>query len=557
MPEFSVSAFRRVALLGAVGALTALIGERLVAPGGRDGALILLTAIFGVGLVAALWALAGPHRIAAVTLVAVVLDLGAIAAGATLNAGNDAAVAIPIVGAVLLTTVLEGRWLMMGLFGAWAAGTVGSAVAFSTPALSAATGSTPPVLEAALAAVMTLPGYIGLAWVSGYWKASAAAARSAAAQAIRAQAAQYQSNATLRALADASPLPTLAFGREGNIQFWNPAAERLLGWTAAEATGRPVGSFVPADARPGLAQRMELALTGGRLAGSHQSRFLCKDGREARVEIYDGIERDVDGRSIGVVVQFLDISEREAIEQRLMDAQRLEAVGQFAAGIAHDFNNSLTAIAGFASLIAADESPDPREDARPIITAADHAATLVRQLLTFSRRVPLEPELIDLRDALVSWQPLIRSLVGGSIDVHVDTGAQPAHASVDPSQLEQAVLNLVSNARDAMPLGGELTLAVRVLPECVTPGRIEAAEHAALIVTDTGDGISPTSMHHLFEPFYTTKPPGKGAGLGLAMVHGFVAQSGGHVVVTSPRGQGATVELHFPVARDLVSTTQT
>jgi PAS domain-containing protein len=244
MPEFSVSAFRGVALLGAVGALTALIGERLVAPEGRDGALILLTAIFGVGLVAALWALAGPHRIAAVTLVAVVLDLGAIAAGATLNAGNDAAVAIPIVGAVLLTTVLEGRWLMMGLFGAWAAGIVGSAVAFSTPALSAATGSTPPVLEAALAAVMTLPGYMGLAWVSGCWKASAAAARSAAAQASRAEAAQYQSNATLRALADASPLPTLAFGRNGNIQFGNPAAERLLGWTAAEATGRPVGRSV-------------------------------------------------------------------------------------------------------------------------------------------------------------------------------------------------------------------------------------------------------------------------------------------------------------------------
>jgi signal transduction histidine kinase len=164
--------------------------------------------------------------------------------------------------------------------------------------------------------------------------------------------------------------------------------------------------------------------------------------------------------------------------------------------------------------------------------------------------------LIDLRDALVSRQPLIRSLVGRSIDIHLDIGVRPAPVSVDPSQLEQAILNLVSNARDAMPLGGELTLAVRVFSECLPTGGSEAAEHAALIVTDTGDGISPTSMRHLFEPFYTTKAPGKGAGLGLAMVHGFVAQSGGHVVVTSPRGQGATVELHFPLARGLVSTTQ-
>jgi PAS domain S-box-containing protein len=490
---------------------------------------------------------AGPRRIAAVVLVAVVLDLGAVVAGATLSAGNAVAVALPLVGAVLLTSVLEGRRLMAGLFGGWVAGIVASGAAFATPPLSIATNSPSPVLEAALVALMTLPGYVGLAWVSERWRASAAGACQTADDALQAEAAQNRRAATLSVLADASPLPTLALGPGGEIEFWNPAAERLLGWSAGETMGRPISSFVPAELRAGVNERIELALADGRVAGSRQTTFSCKDGHEARVEIYDAIERDADGRPIGVVVQFLDIADREAIEARLMDAHRLAAVGQLSGGVAHDFNNSLAAIVGFASLIAAGESPDPREDARPILTAADHAATLVRQLLAFSRRVPLEPKQLDLCDFLVALLPTIQPLMAGTIDVHFETDGRPALVSVDPTELEQAVLNLVSNARDAMPLGGELTLAVRSFPDCVAPGAGGAQAHAAVIVSDTGEGISPASMRHLFEPFFTTKPPGKGSGLGLAMVHGFVAQSGGHVVVASPPGRGATVELHFPL----------
>jgi PAS domain S-box-containing protein len=554
-PEFAVSTFRWVALLGAAGTLAALIGEAFVAPTGKNLALVPLTAIFGVGLLAALWSMAGPHRVAAVALVAIVLDLGAVVAGWTLNAGNDAAVAMPMVGAVLLTSVLEGRKLVAALFGAWVAGIAGSAAAFSMPALSVATGSTPPAFEAGLAALMTFPGYVGLAWVSGHWKASATAARRAADQARRAEAAEYRSAATLRVLADVSPLPTLAFGADGNVKFWNPAAESLLGWSAAETTGHPISSFVPEDSRTGVAQRIASAITEGRLAGPRQSRFLCKDGHEVRVEIYEAIEPDADGRPVGVVVQFLDISDREAIQARLMDAQRLEAVGQLAAGIAHEFNNSLTAIAGFASLIAAHESPAPQDDALPILAAADHAATLVRQLIAFSRRVPLEPKQLDLGEFLVSFQPLVRSLVGRDVEVQVEIEASPALVSVDPSQLEQAVLNLASNARDAMPLGGMLKVAVRTFPDCVSSGGAEPEEHAAVIVSDTGEGIPASSMRHLFEPFFTTKPPGKGSGLGLAMVHGFVTQSGGHVVVTSPPGRDTTVELHFPIVLEPLSAT--
>jgi CheY-like chemotaxis protein len=236
-----------------------------------------------------------------------------------------------------------------------------------------------------------------------------------------------------------------------------------------------------------------------------------------------------------------------------MEAQRLEAVGQLAGGIAHDFNNSLTAIAGFASLIAAGESADPRDDARTILAAADHAATLVRQMLAFSRRVPLEPKRFDLGDFLVDLVPLIRVLTGETISVQLDTDGLSAPVSVDPSLLEQAILNLASNSRDAMPTGGELTVAVRSIPNCVAPGAADPEAHAAVIVSDTGEGISLSSMRHLFEPFFTTKAPRKGSGLGLAMVHGFVAQSGGHVIVTSPPGQGATVELHFPRMEGIAS----
>jgi len=351
-------------------------------------------------------------------------------------------------------------------------------------------------------------------------------------------------------------MPTLAFGASGVINAWNPAAYKALGWTAEEAIGRPVEDFVPERLKKGVRERAERAMAG-HLSPPRTARFQRRDGGEAAMEVYDGLELDADEHPIGVVVQFLDIGEREAIADRLVEAQRLESVGQLAGGVAHDFNNSLTAIAGFASLIASGDSPNPQDDARTILSAADHAATLTRQLLAFSRRVPLQPQLVDLCDFLNGVEPLVRSLLGERIDVRIESDTRLALVEIDPPSLEQAILNLVANARDAMPKGGYLTLAVVSYPACPAENAGEPEDHVAVRVSDTGLGIPPHVIDRVFEPFFTTKPVGKGTGLGLAMVHGFTAQSGGHIVVTSPPGQGATFELHFPLAVGVVVPAQT
>lgn len=547
-------AFRRMVLVVAALLPPMIVAELAFAPTATRTISILLILAAGGSLAACLLALGagGPWSKMVLPVVAI-LDSSAIACAAILPVGLDIALILPFLSAVLLVSVFDGWQLRAGLVAGWVCGIAGSALARSTPGMLAIPHVAPVGLAVAMTAAATGLGYLALGWVAAHWRAATAEARRAAELARTAEKAHQRSAEELRALVEASPLPTIAYDKSGNVHAWNPAAERLLGWTQAEAIGRHCTEFVPEEMRDAMAARANQALSEGRLAGPRRSRVLRKDGEQALVEVYEELERDEAGRPAGVIAQFLDVTDREAIEARLMEAQRLEAVGQLAGGIAHDFNNSLTAIAGFASLIASGESPDPREDARTILGAAEHAATLTRQLLAFSRRVPLQPQLLDLREFALGVEPLVRRLIGETISVRVETDRQPALVEVDPSSLEQAILNLAANARDAMPLGGELVLAVRSYPACLGAESAEPQSHVAVAVSDTGTGIPPASMRHLFEPFFTTKPPGKGTGLGLPMVHGFVAQSGGHVVVASPPGEGATVELHFPRASGKVS----
>jgi two-component system cell cycle sensor histidine kinase/response regulator CckA len=548
---------RLLAACVAVGTLIVLAGELVIVPArsALSAVAFTLTCACGALLLAAL-----ARRSAGLTwrrlLIAyiILLDTAAVVAGAFLPMGGDFAVIAPLLGAVLLVASAEGRWLKSGLVIGWGCGVTGDLLARSTQEAGSIPGIDPAPIATAVLALGTALCYATLGWVASVWRESIAE-RSRAAEAARAaELIAHEASERLRVLGDSSPLPTLAFDTTGAVRAWNPAAERFLGWTAAEAIGMPTWEFVPERHRSAAQRRTTRSLVGA-TTSPLLATLRAKDGRELRVELHDGLERDAEGRPVGVVVQFLDVSEREAMAARLVEAQRLEAVGQLAGGIAHDFNNSLTAIAGFASLIASGDSPDPADDARTILAAAERAATLTRQLLAFSRRVPLQPQLTDLNDFLGQAEPLVRSLVGETIDVRLETAVPRAIIEVDQASLEQAVLNLAANARDAMPQGGELTLSVRAYESCRAAETAPAVSHLAVVISDTGVGIPSHEIDRIFEPFFTTKPVGKGTGLGLAMVHGFAAQSGGHVVVASPPGRGATFEIHFPEASDVADET--
>jgi two-component system cell cycle sensor histidine kinase/response regulator CckA len=242
-----------------------------------------------------------------------------------------------------------------------------------------------------------------------------------------------------------------------------------------------------------------------------------------------------------------------ASEQRLRHAQRMEAVGRLAGGIAHDFNNLLTVILGFSEFLIEQLPPDegPHRDATEIRTAAQRATRLTKQLLAFSRQQVLERRVVDLVAAIGELQPMIARLIGEDVQFTFNHAEPPQLVLIDPGQFEQVVMNLVINARDAMPSGGRLTLFVdRAWLHSAHAEELEVApgEYVMLGVTDTGEGIEAGTLEHIFEPFFTTKAPGRGTGLGLSTVFGIVHQSGGAIDVNSVVNQGTTFRVYFPLS---------
>jgi two-component system cell cycle sensor histidine kinase/response regulator CckA len=247
-----------------------------------------------------------------------------------------------------------------------------------------------------------------------------------------------------------------------------------------------------------------------------------------------------------------DVTDRKDLHERFLQSQKMEAVGRLAGGIAHDFNNLLTAITGFGDLVVNELAPESqvRRDAEEVLQAAARAAALTRQLLAFSRKQVLQPTVLDLNIVVANLEPMLRRLIGEDIDFRTTLPAGIGHVHADPGQLEQVLLNLVVNARDAMPDGGTLSIHTdRVMldqsyAEQHPPAT--AGEYVMLAVSDTGTGLDENVRAHLFEPFFTTKEPGKGTGLGLATVYGIIQQSGGHVWVYSEKGQGTTFKIYLP-----------
>ncbi|HEV8382971.1 MAG TPA: response regulator [Gemmatimonadales bacterium] len=338
---------------------------------------------------------------------------------------------------------------------------------------------------------------------------------------------------------------------EGALRYASPSVLPLLGYAPEDLVGLSIFALVhPDDVDNTLAVFSEGVATGkgGRLL---ELRLRHKDGTFRHLEAIGRYLLD-DPLVKGVVINARDVTERRALERQFLQAQKMEAVGRLAGGVAHDFNNLLTAILGYADLLL-DGLPtlSPlRPDLEEIRKAANRAAGLTRQLLAFSRKQILEMRVLDLNELIADTEKMLRRLLGEDIDVVTNLEPALGAVRVDAGQLEQVIVNLAVNARDAMPEGGRLTIETRnaELDDAyvrehvpVQPGR-----YVRLAVSDTGTGMSAETMSHVFEPFFTTKEVGKGTGLGLATVYGIVKQSGGYVWCYSERGEGTTFKVYLP-----------
>ena len=337
---------------------------------------------------------------------------------------------------------------------------------------------------------------------------------------------------------------------EGIVIFWNKFAELLYGWTAEEAAGRMIQDLTPSPfLRDHGAEIIERGASGGGWTGE----FLVqgKSGKAFPALLTTSPVRDERGTVLGFVTVSIDLTERRNLEEQFRQSQKMDAVGRLAGGIAHDFNNLLTVIRLNTEIIMEGFDPtDPRsEDVKQIRSAAERASGLTRQLLAFSRKQILQPRVLDMNSVVGNVEPMLRRLIGEDISITTTSSAR-GYIVADPGQLEQVLMNLVVNARDAMPQGGQITIETRSveLDEHYTSEHapVTAGRYVMLAVGDNGIGMSRDTREHAFDPFFTTKEAGKGTGLGLATVYGIVKQSGGYVWIYSEPDLGTTLKLYFP-----------
>jgi PAS domain S-box-containing protein len=333
---------------------------------------------------------------------------------------------------------------------------------------------------------------------------------------------------------------------DGTTVYQSSAVERQLGYTSGETIGRNNFDLVHPDDLETCTHRFREMLESDQVVGPVRFRARHTRGHWVVLETVGKRYRAEDGDVFGIV-NTRDITEvvetqqaLESTQEQLAHAMKMEAVGRLAGGVAHDFNNLLTVIAGYAELIGTTLEPtDPRaDDVDEIKGAAHRASLLTRQLLAFSRRQVLRPEVLELNTVVRDVSVLVQRLVGEDIQLDVETTTTPLPVLADRSQMEQVLMNLAVNSRDAMPLGGRL--------EIRTTAQRDAAQ---LVVSDTGSGIAPDVLNRMFEPFFTTKEMGKGTGLGLATVYGILKQSGGDIQVSSAVGEGSVFTISLPLAR--------
>jgi two-component system cell cycle sensor histidine kinase/response regulator CckA len=351
---------------------------------------------------------------------------------------------------------------------------------------------------------------------------------------------------------DTATVILLALDKDGRITLVNRFACGILGWTEEELLGRDwVDTCLPARIRDEVRRKLD-DVRGGDLAVG-ENNILTRSGEERLIEWHDTVLRDDAGLVTGTFASGTDITERRTLEARLRQTSKMDAIGQLASGVAHDFNNLLTVILGFGEILNADPTiaDQSRLDLTEIMNAAHRASRLTKQLLAFSRQQVLNTAPLDMNALITEMTGMLERLIGEHVEITLTLAPNLSPALADRGQLEQVVMNLVVNARDAMPGGGRVSIETadvelgsaffQFLDEPIVEGH-----YVMLAVTDTGIGMSKETQRHLFEPFFTTKDAGKGTGLGLSTTYGIVKQSKGYISVDSESARGTTFKVYLP-----------
>jgi PAS domain S-box-containing protein len=365
--------------------------------------------------------------------------------------------------------------------------------------------------------------------------------RQAAEQTLRASEERY------RGIVETTSDGVVLLDRDGRITYANARFAAMVGRDASDLSRTAMVDLVLADDRP--VWRRELARAGDGAALRFDIGLHHPGGLVVCAQVGLTVRADDAGAPATVLAMVADVTEQKSIEAQLRQAQKLDAVGQLAGGVAHDFNNLLTVIDGYAVLLLADADDHATRDLTMIRDAAGRAGALTRQLLAFSRTQAARPRVVDVAYLVANVEGMLRRLIREDVDLVVTGSERPVSVWADPGQLEQVLVNLAVNARDAMPDGGTLTIAtdrIDLGDDQAQQVGLAPGEYVLLTVADTGVGMSAEVSARIFEPFFTTKDQGKGTGLGLSTVYGIVTQAGGHVVVHSTPGAGTTFAVYLP-----------